>query len=223
MHKLSCPGLFLTFNAWLLPLPGLHVPSPGRAPASSPLPSQWWSGASRPGESKCPFPSNHSSHLEPSVTQLLARRTSDRPGLSKGHPQSGGALPSPSSPQTEDRGLRVAAQGPNKPLIIQPPTPCKPFLEAISVLSLSRQFFGTFYHFLNVGAPSLHPKPPFHAPSCAPQPSDWGSGRIPPAPPACLAALTRSSWGALPGQRPAGPGGGCGDGEDRGEGSLLRG
>lgn len=32
LHKLSCPGPFLTFNARLLPLPHLHVPSPGGAP-----------------------------------------------------------------------------------------------------------------------------------------------------------------------------------------------
>lgn len=61
LHKPSCPGLFLTFNAWLLPLTRLHVPSPGSTPARFPSPiSQRLSGAFRRGEVSLFLPSDHS-------------------------------------------------------------------------------------------------------------------------------------------------------------------
>lgn len=56
-------------------------------------------------------------------------------------------LPSPSSSGIEERGLGVTAQGPNNPLVTHP-LPFKPFLEAISVLSLSGQFILDFHHLL---------------------------------------------------------------------------
>lgn len=56
LHKPSCPGLFLTFNARLLPLPRLHVPSPGGAPCQILI--SHLSGTSRLGS---PLPPGHSS------------------------------------------------------------------------------------------------------------------------------------------------------------------
>lgn len=59
----SCPGLFLTFNAWLHPLTHLHVPSPGSTPArlSSPT-SQRLNGAFRRAVGE---PPSHSGPLLP--------------------------------------------------------------------------------------------------------------------------------------------------------------